>query len=64
MNKTITNKKKFVVSSLTMNKHQFKFVENFINVLLKNFKNYEIILLVSKKGLIKKNKRINYNEFV
>ena len=63
MNKTITNKKKFVISSLTMNKHQFRFVENFINVLLKNFKNYEIILLVSKKGLIKKNKRIKEIEF-
>ena len=59
MDKTKKNIKNFVISSLTMNKHHYKFEKNFIDNLLKNYKNYKIYLLVSQKGIIKKNKRIS-----
>ena len=62
--KKMKNKiKRFVISALTMNPHQHSYVKNLQEELLKNFKNYEIILLVNKKGFVNKHKRLREIEF-
>ena len=58
MSKTKNNSKKFVISSLTMNADHYRFEKYLINILLSKFKNYEVILLVSEKGILKKHKRL------
>ncbi len=61
--KKTQKKKRFVISALTMNLHQYSFVNDLLKVLLKNFKSYEIILLVNKKGIVNKHKKLREIEF-